>query len=163
MVKELLAVAALLCFIHTNALANQVFKCTDSNGKLTFSDLPCEGSSEVLNIKDNQIGGQFHESGFLDQHRERRDKIKEIEDRYDRALRELNKGPCKSFTSTEVRTMVIRNQVVEGMKASDASKAWGQPTRINGDQHAYHWNKGGSSFFYVEQGCVSAVQGGYNG
>ena len=161
MFKHLLCAAAgMLCL---QAQAATVYKCTGESGKTIFSDRPCSASAEELTVKDNRIGGSFSPSDEWLEVNERSRKADEINRRYDRALRQVEAGPCKDFSSTEIRTMTIRNQVVVGMKASDATRAWGAPTRVNGWQHAYHWNKGGSSFFYVEQGCVTSVQGSYNG
>lgn len=148
------------------------YKCTDASGKVTFTDGPCTGgdSGTKLDIKVGSGRGEQPASKESLSPEQRR-----LSAEFDKARREINNprtkprsnnqstgGPCKSFSDSEIRTMIIRNQVVVGMKASDASKAWGTPWRINGSQHAYHWEKG-SAYFYTEGGCVRAVQGSYVG
>lgn len=155
-------VAALLA-VASGASAAQVFKCVGADGKTAFSDRPCSANAEAVDIKDNRIGGSFSPSDEWLEVEERGRKISEINRRYDNALRSLNKGPCRSFSSTELRSMVIANGVAVGMTVSDATRAWGPATRVNGSQHAYHWPRGGSSYFYVQSGCVTSVQGSYGG
>lgn len=149
-----------------------VYKCTDASGKVTFSDRSCAGgdSGTKLDIKvGSGRGGQPASKEDLSPEQRR------LSAEFDKIRREINKprartrrnnqstsGPCKSFSDSEIRTMIIRNQVVVGMKASDASRAWGTPWRVNGSQHAYHWEKG-SAYFYTEGGCVRDVQGSYVG
>lgn len=150
-----------------------VYRCTDASGHTTFSDRACAGTDGGVKVDVKLASGvgepvADRESMSPDQRR--------TAERYEHALEQLRKpqnnrsrqvsakdsGPCKAFSDTEIRTMVIRNQVIEGMRASDASRAWGTPWRINGNQHAYHWEKG-SAYFYTEGGCVRSVQGGYVG
>ena len=154
---------ALLAGACTPGFAATVYKCTDAAGQKVFSDRPCASDAAALEIKDNRIGGSFSPGQQWIEENNRQRKAAEINRRYDQALREIAKGHCKEFSSTELRTMVIGNTVVVGMNGGDAVRAWGKPTRINGSQHAYHWSKGGSSYFYVEDGCVRTVQGDYNG
>lgn len=138
--------------------AAPVYKCTNPEGKTVFSDKPCAHDAEEVNVRDNHIGGNFSPS----------DQWLEMDSKRPRPVRRSQSaanggGTCVQFSSTELRSYVIRKQVIVGMSVSDALSAWGSPTRINGWQYAYHWNGGGSSYFYVEGGCVSSVDGGYNG
>lgn len=156
------------------ALANgAVYKCVDASGKTTFSDRACAGTeggvkidvklangtgepsvrSEAESPEQRRIGAQFDRI---------RDEIRNHSRKIARQDNARDSGLCKAFSDTEIRTMVIRNQVIEGMRASDASRAWGTPWRINGNQHAYHWERG-SAYFYTEGGCVRSVQGSYVG
>lgn len=159
---KLLMIGALLV-VAGPASAATVYKCTDAGGKTIFSDRQCAADAEQVTVKDTRIGGNFSPSDEWLEVNTPNPEREAIDRRYDNALRKIQAGPCKDFSSTELRTMIIRNQVVMGMSQSDATRAWGSPTRVNGSQHAYHWNKGGSSFFYIAQGCVRSVQGGYNG
>lgn len=148
-----------------------VYKCTDASGKVTFTDGPCTGGDSGAKLDIKVASGQAERTASQDLSPEQR----RLSAEFDKIRREINKpraraqrnnqstdGPCKSFSNSEIRTMIIRNQVVVGMKASDASRAWGTPWRVNGSQHAYHWEKG-SAYFYTEGGCVRAVQGSYVG
>jgi len=161
MFRLLLAVACTA--VISGAGAAQVFRCVGADGKTAFSDRPCAVDAEPVTVKDNRIGGSFSPSEEWLEVEERGRKVREINRRYDAALRSLENGPCRDFSSTDLRSMIIANQVVVGMKASDATRAWGPATSVNGSQHAYHWNKGGSSYFYVSNGCVRSIQGSYNG
>ncbi len=151
-------VVAALVFLATQGEAGPVYKCTSQEGKPVFSDKPCAHDAEEITVRDNHIGGNFSPS----------DQWLEMDSRRPgpniRAqARSGSNSPCAQFSTTELRTYVIRHQVVVGMTASDALSAWGSPNRINGSQYAYHWNGGGSSYFYVQGGCVSSVDGGYQG
>lgn len=158
-----LFLAGALLAVASGASAAQVFKCVGADGKTAFSDRPCSANAEAVDIKDNRIGGSFSPSDEWLEVEERGRKISEINRRYDNALRNINKGPCRDFSSTELRSTIIANGLVVGMSVSDAIRSWGQPTRVNGSQYAYHWNRGGSSYFYVSGGCVRSIQGPYNG
>jgi hypothetical protein len=48
-----LNVAVAFMFFATVSIAHaQVYKCTDSNGKATYSDVPCDSSSKALKLPD---------------------------------------------------------------------------------------------------------------
>lgn len=151
-------VAAGLAMLAMPGSAGPVYKCTAADGKTIFSDKPCAHDAEEITVKDNRIGGDFSPSKqWLEM--EKRRPLSNSRPR----VATGSGSPCAQFSSTELRSYTIRNQVVVGMSVSDALRAWGAPTRINGWQYAYHWNGGGSSYFYVEDGCVSSVDGGYKG
>lgn len=148
----------------------EVFKCQGGDGKVQFSDRPCGGLAEAeeqrIEVQAPNIGGSFAPSAEYQRRQaqdDREQEIRAVERDLERLDELASQLPCKRFSSTALRTLVIRNQVVVGMPKSEAARAWGAPTRVNGRQWAYHWNKGGSSFFYIENGCVSTVQGEYNG
>lgn len=162
--RKIVFIAALLPAIASAA----VYKCVDSSGKVAFSDRACDGSAyiEQVDVTPVNSGGML---GLPKDFRERREK-----DDANRLQRDLEKmagdidkrlasAPCRDFSDTQVRTMVIKNQVVPGMKTSDALKAWGRPDKINGRQHVYWWGTYSGSYFYVENGCVRAVDGAYRG
>ena len=97
------------------------------------------------------------------QNREVARERREIEQRYEAAQQQLAKAPCREFSRTQLRTMIIRHQVVVGMAGDEAMRAWGRPSRVNGSQYAYHWARGESSYFYIRNGCVNTVQGQWGG
>ncbi len=167
--RKLLFITMLLPALASGA----VYKCIDSNGKTTFSDRACAGTEGGVKIDVKLASGAGtpvvpRELMSPEQRRtsERYDRFREQirQPQRKKAVQDnsANNATCKEFSSTAIRTMVIRNQVVAGMKTSDASRAWGTPWRINGNQHAYHWEKG-SAYFYTKDGCVRSVQGGYVG
>lgn len=163
------AATSLLLAVAMPASA-EVFKCQGAGGRIQFSDRPCGGLAEAesqrIEVQAPNISSSVAPSEEALRRQAQDDRARDIRaverdlERFDELAAQL---PCKRFSSTALRTLVIRNQVVVGMPKSAAAKAWGAPTRVNGWQWAYHWNKGGSSFFYIENGCVSAVQGEYNG
>ncbi|AQZ96555.1 DUF4124 domain-containing protein [Halopseudomonas phragmitis] len=147
------------------AHAATVYRCEDAAGRAVFSQTPCSGSAaEEVQIRRNEIGGTLGPTEGYHREQELRrlsGERREIERRYERALSDIERGACREFNSTDLRTMIIKNQVVEGMTQADALRAWGRPSSVNGSQHAYHWPRGGSSYFYVRNGCVTTVQGTY--
>ena len=167
--RKFLFIAVMLPALASGA----VYKCVDSNGKITFSDRACAGAEGGVKVDvklASRAGEPAQSRQSLNPEQQR------THDRYERALEEIkaprnkrpkqeearDSSPCKDFTSTEVRTMVIRNQVVVGMRISDALRSWGTPESINGTQYAYFWERG-HAFFYSRGGCVSNVQGSYVG
>lgn len=144
----------------------QVYKCTGPDGHTTFSGAPCAGATQVerLEIKDNHVGGQFATDADIRAVEGRRE-VRKILNQVDREIEaiERSRSACKDMTSTEVRTLSIRSQVVSGMKISDALKAWGTPSRVNGNQYVYRWGGTHASYFYERDGCVSSVDGVYRG
>ena len=169
-VRRFVFIAAMLPLIASAA----VYKCVDSSGKVTFSDRACDGvhGGAKVDVKPATGAGAPQRADIPVSAERRR-----ITERFDRARDQLSeprkraptssaalrdRSTCKEFGSTELRTLIVRNQVVVGMTMEDASRAWGTPWRINGDQHAYHWEKG-SAYFYIKGGCVTGVQGSYIG
>lgn len=168
--RKLLFVAAMLPALASGA----VYKCVDSGGRVTFSDRACAGTEGgvEINVKPASGAGTLKRLDKPISAEERR-----ITERFDRVRDQLSEprkraptssaaprgsSTCKEFSSTELRTLIIRNQVVVGMKISDALRSWGKPESINGTQYAYFWEKG-HAFFYDKDGCVSNVQGSYVG
>lgn len=163
---QLLAGLALLA-ISVGA-SGQVFKCVDGQGRVTFSQVPCAGQeSKAVEIRNNQIGGQLATDKQVDDHQRRRNVEKDLRE-IDRRLADLKakdqQGACKKFSDQELRTMIIRHQVVPGMKMSDVFRAWGRPESINGSQHVWWFGTLKGSYVYAQDGCVNSVSGaGYRG
>ena len=167
--RKFLFVAVMLPALASGA----VYKCVDASGKTTFSDRACAGTEGGVKVDVKLASGAGEpatdrrsmspEQRRIEAEFDRiKDAIKSPPSKRTRQVDARDSGPCKPFSDTDIRTMIIKNQVVEGMRASDASRAWGTPWRVNGNQHAYHWERG-SAYFYTEDGCVRSVQGGYVG
>lgn len=158
---------ALLAAASMQLGAATVFRCDMPDGSVAFSDRECSsGQSQQLDVEAQSIGGSLAPSDEYQQLQRQRDAERDrrqIQQQYRNAREAINQAPCRTFSSTQLRRLVIKHQVVVGMDKSDALRAWGSPTRVNGSQHAYHWARGGSSYFYTENGCVRTVQGGFNG
>ncbi|MDY0250738.1 MAG: DUF4124 domain-containing protein [Pseudomonas sp.] len=167
--RKLLFVAVMLPALASGA----VYKCVDASGKTTFSDRACAGTEGGVKVDVKLASGagepvaqrEFmspEQRRISEKYKRTADLLREPRRNRVRQDSSTDSGPCKTFSDTDIRTMIIKNQVVEGMRASDASRAWGTPWRVNGNQHAYHWERG-SAYFYTEDGCVRSVQGGYVG
>lgn len=146
--------------------AASVFKCTDAQGKTVFSGHPCAADAQAVDVKASSPGSSQVQTEAWKAQREL-DNAKqaqaETRRRYAEATARLANAPCREFKSTELRTMIIRNQVAPGMALGDALKAWGKPTNGGGWQNAYHWDNGASAYFYIKNGCVESVQGTFKG
>lgn len=162
--RKLIFAVAILPSLASGA----VYKCVDSDGRVSFSDRACAGAEQgsKVKVKPANSGGMLG----LPEDYKRRDQERADRQRRaarDRLQRERSKAlanrPCKRFSDTELRTMTIRNQVVPGMTVSDARKAWGTPSRINGWQYVYRWGSAEASYFYIKNGCVHSVDGAYRG
>lgn len=150
--RKFLFVAVMLPALASGA----VYKCADAAGKITFSDRACAPAEQggEIEVRDVNSGGSMGLSNNWEQR--------------PRGPRRANRAPaqqgsCRHISDTEVRTLVIKRQVVVGMKTSDAVRAWGTPWRVTGSQHAYFWDTNIGSFFYNDGGCVSSVEGSYRG
>lgn len=162
--KLQILLSGVFALVVTQGVQAAIYKCPGADGKVTFSDRPCGGAEaspdHEIQVETYEVGGQLATE-------------KQVKEQQRRAsqpgpsTRSFTSGGsysvCRQFSSTELRTMVIRNQVVTGMPTGSARAAWGSPSRVNGNQYAYHWTSGGSSYFYDEGGCVKAVQGGFGG
>ena len=112
------------------ALAHSaVYKCTGADGKVGFSDKPCSWaeSVEAIDVIDNHIGGQFAEPGRINPAPAQRSVQTQTVEPEARS-----NGVCREFSRAQVRMLIIRNQVVKGMRVSDAVRAWGRPHGVNG-------------------------------
>lgn len=161
--KKQVGLALALLALSAGAQA-QVFKCVDGQGRVTFSQVPCAGqTAERVEVRNNEIGGQFATDQQVTDNKLRREVERDIR-KIEKELAGAQQGACKPFSDTEVRTMVLRNQVVPGMKMQDVFKAWGRPERINGRQHVWWFGSMTGSFVYAEDGCVESMSGpGYRG
>ncbi|NLD14491.1 MAG: DUF4124 domain-containing protein [Gammaproteobacteria bacterium] len=161
--KKQVGLALVLLVLSAGAQA-QVFKCVDGKGGVTFSQVPCAGqAAEKVEVRNNEIGGQFATDQQVTDNKLRREVERDIR-KIDRALADAPKGACKPLSDTEVRTMVVRHQVVPGMKMQDVFKAWGRPDSVNGRQHVWWFGSLKGSYVYAEGGCVESMSGpGYRG
>lgn len=146
----------------------QVFKCVDGQGRITFSQTPCAGqASESVDVKIDKSRPPAPQSAAqmeIDkQFKEIRESIRSASQSRPAAVRQVERTYCKTFSDTELRTMIVKRQVVPGMKVSDALRAWGKPERINGDQYVYHWPEASAYFYSWTDGCVRNVQGTFRG
>lgn len=154
--KVLFGVALLALSAGAHA---QVFKCVDAQGKVTFSQVPCPGqAAEKIEVRNNEIGGQFATEGQTEVYRILRDVDRDIaKKKREEAVRRQVQSACANISPTEVRTLIIRKEVKPGMKMSDVHKAWGPPTRIINDMHAWHFRYS-SRYVFEKDGCAEKVE-----
>ena len=138
----------------------QLYKCTDDNGRTSFSDKPCGGAlssdANAIEVTPENFGGALATEKQIKESQQHSPAPRSYSNP------RASQGTCKQFTSTELRKAIIQKQVMVGMTASDARRAWGSPWRVNGSQYAYWWGDK-SAYFYIERGCVSRVDGYYQG
>ena len=115
----------------------QVYKCTEG-GQTVYKDRPC--------VPTDRNAGKIEVRGGT---------LSSPEDLEREAFR------------TKIMTAVANRRVFVGMPASDARRSWGNPTKINRDIYGSgakeQWiyeRRGGTQYIYVEDGRVTALQGG---
>lgn len=67
---------------------------------------------------------------------------------------------CREFSSSELRTMVIRHTIKLGVSAEHVERAWGEPTKIrynSAGQIWEYWNPAGDELVEFDiHGCVTS-------
>ncbi len=169
--RKLLFVAVMLPALASGA----VYKCVDADGKTTFSDRACAGTEGGIKVDVKLASGAGEpvadkRSMSPEQRRiesefdQIRDAIKSPPNKRARQVDAIDNGPCKNFSDQALRTMIIQSSVVPGMRTSDARRAWGTPSRVNGNQYVYRWGSSSeASYFYERNGCIEVVDGSYRG
>lgn len=157
---QLKPIIGVALFVMATGAQAQLYKCTDNNGRTSFSDKPCGGAlssdANAIEVTPENFGGALATEKQIQENQQ-----------YSPAPRSYSgsrpaQGPCRQFSSSELRKAIIQKRVLIGMSLSDARSAWGSPSSVNGDQYAYHWGSA-SAYFYTRGGCVSSVQGSYQG
>lgn len=126
----------------------EVYKC-EVAGQISFSDEPCGASSERINVDAPPRSGMRLDQGT------------KIETYQPQKRKQSAKQPdrCPYINSSELNTLIIREQVKTGMKPNDVRKSWGAPTSVRkssgSTQWSYHWPNGNSNYVYFKNGCVS--------
>ncbi|MCH8497866.1 MAG: DUF4124 domain-containing protein [Marinobacter sp.] len=147
-----------LCLALTLPLGAQahIYRCEGPEG-VSFTDQPCTPDSEPLELPDNRIGGDFRVNlPPADPPATPPDPSPAP----DAAL-----SPCRFINSTELRTYLVRNQVVPGMTQDHVRRAFGNPRETqSAPQEAwiYHTRYYGYlqelTFVYFRDGCVERVE-----
>jgi len=116
-----------LSFLHcqTAHTATQVYKCTASNGSVTFSDSGCPSDSHQAThdlespMTIPALPKHTIEQTLSKQQR-RSTRVTVIGD---------EPKPCGVFDSTERRTQLIRKQVKSGMSRAEVDSMFGKPLK----------------------------------
>lgn len=136
---------------------SQVYRC-EAGGDIRFSDQPCGEDSEVITIRDNQIGGSFGQN--LPAATEQADTDEEPE----KSENQEAEGTCRFINSTDLRRYLVREQVVKGMTKEHVRKAFGRPPETYPTpqetwvyQTKYYGNLYELTYVYFRDGCVEEV------
>ncbi len=143
--------------VTSSELQAQVYRC-ENNGSVSFSDQPCTGDSRVINIRDNRIGGSFNQNIP-----EPAPQIEEPEQ--GEPDRETEASACRFINSTDLRTYLVRNQVVKGMTQDNVRRAFGNPPETYPApqevwiyQTRYYGALYELTYVYFRDGCVDRVE-----
>ena len=128
------AVFAILA--STSALA--LNKCKDKQGKVIYTDFPCEGAMSI-----NLSGAGHYDPGSPGTAQALKERLR-----------------------VEKLISIENGQVALGMKADDVINSWGKPTKINSsvgsygrhEQWVYDRGNFNSQYVYVDNGVVTSVQ-----
>lgn len=152
----LLILAGLVVPLPVNA---QVYRC-DVDGEVTFTDQPCSDDAAPLTIRDNRIGGQFNQNLPA---REPDDPPPAEDEPETAAAPEPD--TCRFINSTDLRTYLVREQVVRGMTRDHVRRAFGNPPETYTSpvevwiyQTRYYGALYELTYVYFKDGCVDRVE-----
>lgn len=162
--KNRVAGSAIALLVLAAPASAAIYKCTGPDGKLQFSDKPCGGleaaAEQLIEVAPAQSPGNL---GVSKEQQEVWARQPQRKDRPRPVPPAGSRGFCRSFSSTELRSIVVSNGVQQGMTKGSVQQAWGAPTVVNGgdlEQWVYRWPSS-TSYVYFVDGCVYSVEGGY--
>ncbi|SDW00044.1 DUF4124 domain-containing protein [Marinobacter mobilis] len=133
----------------------EVYRCEGPNGT-TFTDRPCSGEGSRIEVQDNRIGGQFDQNLPPEQPSPMPDSGAEATP--------VPESPCRFINSTDLRTYLIRGQVVVGMTREQVREAFGPPPEtypVPQETWIYQTDYYGKlyelTYVYFREGCVESV------
>lgn len=151
----------LLFFVASAVIAAPINKCTDADGRVTFSQTSC-GKQDAV----ERIEVRVHNSGIGLAKEASTDVLKEAEEAAPaarpRAAPVVPSACGSNYSSQEIRKAIIEKRVFVGMTGKDARRSWGSPSTINrssyGDsQWVYDRGPGSTQYLYVDHNdCVTA-------
>lgn len=147
--KALLIVA--ITFLAAPALA--INRCTGSDGKVFYQDLPCEGQKKV----DLSGAGQGNPAGSGSNYYKREAA---------RIAREEKVEAVRLEFEQKTQSAILNKEIFVGMLAEDARKSWGSPDRVNASTgaggHSEQWvfdrGRSRAQYVYVRDGVVTSTQ-----
>lgn len=112
----------------------KVYMC-EEEGKTTFSQTPCIGEMQVIEVKEDYSTGNEPNQSLIDQNRER-----------------------------EVYLAIRSKKIMPGMTKKELIRSWGKPTKINSsggsygsrDQYVYRRGNNQTQYVYLEDGIISS-------
>lgn len=154
---RLLAVLALLATAPALADGDTVIRCEGPEGT-QFSDQPCGPNPETVTIRDNRVGGSLG------------DNLPDFDDdgedgTPDEPPPEAQDTTCRFINSTDLRTYLVREQVVPGMTRDQVERAFGRTSEIYPEpqetwvyQTRYYGALYELTYVYFRNGCVEKVE-----
>ncbi|MBS3805572.1 MAG: outer membrane protein assembly factor BamE [Oleiphilaceae bacterium] len=146
----------LLIGLPLSSAGVQVFRCESSDG-VVFSDQECGPDAEKITVEESSPGGDLGADLPAP-----RDKETKSDDRDNDAE---EGGACRYISSTKLRTLLIRNQVVPGMTREQVTKAFGRPVEtypVPQETWVYETDYYGKlyelTYVYFRDGCVETVE-----
>jgi hypothetical protein len=125
MIQILISIPALI-IIYSQVVYADIYKCENKQGLAIFTDRPCllpgnDSSSiadklytpkaDIISLKELDIKKSKYKKGK-------------------RKHRKNKKSDCVFFSSTELRTLRVKQRYKKGMPAADIKKRFGKPTAI---------------------------------
>lgn len=156
-----LGLALLLLGLATPLKGDSVYRC-EQDGRILFSDQPCESGAEPELIRPQsrglQIGPKSGEKAPAP------DDVPPSSDPDEHAEEPMT-SPCRDFTSTERRRLRVRGELVPGMTREDVRESLGRPAEQYQEPREL-WiyvqrSRGyqvGETRIYFRDGCVERVQ-----
>ena len=158
MLRAMFPLVLLLCTLNP-ALAD-VFRCDTGNGVM-FTDEPCDGNGEAVDIPDNRIGGRF------DSNLPPPIPAAPVDQDPDERLEQSPEppSPCRFINSTDLRRHIVREEVVRGMTRDHVRRAFGTPPETYTSpqevwiyQTRYYGALYELTYVYFRDGCVQRVE-----
>lgn len=136
-----------------------VYRCDGPNGA-QFSDRPCGPNQETVTIRDTRVGGSVGDNlpAFDDY-------LKASPAAEAQEPEEKPEDACRFISSTDLRTYIAREQIVEGMTRDQVEKAFGKTSEKYASpqetwvyQSKYYGALYELTYIYFRNGCVERVE-----
>ncbi|MFC3151028.1 DUF4124 domain-containing protein [Litoribrevibacter euphylliae] len=144
-------------FFSLSLNASPIYQCKGPNNQTVFSDQPCEGEGQEIEVRDYKVGGAVGRDagGKIYESKEDSDAKDDDGSSYE------DESPCVFISSTELRRLKIQKRLKKGMTTSGVRGAWGMPSKINNysmgrSQWVYRLPRGGAYYVYFKSGCVTS-------
>lgn len=148
---RLLALSLAGALVAPMMASASVYRCT-VDGATVFSDRPCGADQSEVEIRTQSPSGMRLDQGA------------DVEFYRPPARQQRPESNCRYINTTELRTLIARNQITPGMKPEDVRRSWGSPSSVSTGrvtQWAYHYPNYSASYVYFENGCVTDWSGYY--
>ncbi|MBW4934748.1 DUF4124 domain-containing protein [Marinobacter sp. F4206] len=151
------AYVLVLLMLAMNAPQAGVFRCETANG-VVFTDQPCNGEGERIEIPDNRIGGQLDRNLPPPQ-------VEPPTEQVDKEVSTEAPSTCRFINSTDLRRHIVREEVVRGMTRENVRRAFGSPPETYSSpqevwiyQTRYYGALYELTYVYFRDGCVQRVE-----